>query len=416
MTVKLRIGRKYEYVGVSTDVKPTNGPIGSEFTERDTGLKYIWDGTAWGVLTTGVGVIPAGDNNIGNVDIVTVPAPLNIVGGGTEAAAQRVTIANDSTGVLSVDDNGGSLTVDNPTLGATNGAAVITDADGTIQQYLRGLIKLFASIWDSTNNWLNVKVKPVLVAPALHRSAIAAVDKVANAVAATATSANVAGTQGTLLANTLYYLEVIPGNRWGPTAVNVADQTTTPNDAANTHVIAYTIAAVPGAEWYDLFLSTAAAPLYVGRITEQQRATGGEILTVGVYTAGASAGVINIGIIGTGVATSAAQYVQSNAYTPASVAAIDCTGYSKAIIYVKLALTDLRSAPTLKLIPFTRNETSTGDWHHDSIMTMALLGATGQTLEQKFILDVLAETNLNILVDTISGQGATATVWVGLER
>jgi hypothetical protein len=37
---------------------------------------------------------------------------LSVVGGGTEAAAQRVTIANDSTGVLSVDDNGGSLTVD----------------------------------------------------------------------------------------------------------------------------------------------------------------------------------------------------------------------------------------------------------------------------------------------------------------
>lgn len=37
---------------------------------------------------------------------------LSVVGGGTEATAQRVTIANDSTGVLSVDDNGGSITVD----------------------------------------------------------------------------------------------------------------------------------------------------------------------------------------------------------------------------------------------------------------------------------------------------------------
>ena len=33
-------------------------------------------------------------------------------GGGVEAGSLRVTIANDSTGVLSVDDNGGSLTVD----------------------------------------------------------------------------------------------------------------------------------------------------------------------------------------------------------------------------------------------------------------------------------------------------------------
>lgn len=57
--------------------------------------------------------IPAGTNNIGDVDVLTVPAPLSTTGGGTEATALRVTIANDSTGVVSVDDNGGSLTVDN---------------------------------------------------------------------------------------------------------------------------------------------------------------------------------------------------------------------------------------------------------------------------------------------------------------
>jgi len=73
--------------------------------------------------------IAAGDNNIGNVDIVTVPAPLNVVGTGTEAAALRVTIATDSTGVLSVDDNGGSLTVDGTVtanLSATDNAVLDT--------------------------------------------------------------------------------------------------------------------------------------------------------------------------------------------------------------------------------------------------------------------------------------------------
>lgn len=65
--------------------------------------------------------ISAGDNNIGNVDIVTVPAPLSTTGGGTEAAALRVTVASDSTGVLSVDDNGASLTVDNAALSVTGG-------------------------------------------------------------------------------------------------------------------------------------------------------------------------------------------------------------------------------------------------------------------------------------------------------
>ena len=44
------------------------------------------------------------------------------IGGGTEAAALRVTIANDSTGVVSVDDNGSTLTVDVASGGVASGA------------------------------------------------------------------------------------------------------------------------------------------------------------------------------------------------------------------------------------------------------------------------------------------------------
>jgi len=49
------------------------------------------------------------------IDVITVPAPLNVVGGGAEVTALRVTMANDSTGVVSVDDNAGSLTIDQAT-------------------------------------------------------------------------------------------------------------------------------------------------------------------------------------------------------------------------------------------------------------------------------------------------------------
>jgi hypothetical protein len=48
-------------------------------------------------------------------------------GGGTEAAALRVTVANDSTGVISVDDNGGALTVDG-TVTANAGTNLNTSA------------------------------------------------------------------------------------------------------------------------------------------------------------------------------------------------------------------------------------------------------------------------------------------------
>lgn len=64
------------------------------------------------VDVTRLPALVAGTANIGDVDVLTVPAPLSTTGGGTEATALRVTIANDSTGLVSIDDNGGSLTVD----------------------------------------------------------------------------------------------------------------------------------------------------------------------------------------------------------------------------------------------------------------------------------------------------------------
>jgi len=74
---------------------------------------------------------------------VVVAGPL---GGGLEAAAVLVTVANDSTGLLSVDDNGGSLTVDidgftvgnTDALGAyitTGGWDVETGADASIKTH-----------------------------------------------------------------------------------------------------------------------------------------------------------------------------------------------------------------------------------------------------------------------------------------
>ena len=74
--------------------------------------------------TTTVSTVPSGTviatDEIGGVDYQRVKLACGPdgtatdvpVGGGVEAAALRVTIASDSTGVLSIDDNGGSLTVD----------------------------------------------------------------------------------------------------------------------------------------------------------------------------------------------------------------------------------------------------------------------------------------------------------------
>lgn len=70
------------------------------------------------VTVTGTVDLGATDNAVLDAIAASVAAidgdtnSLAVVGGGLEATAVRVTLANDSTGVLSVDDNGGALTVD----------------------------------------------------------------------------------------------------------------------------------------------------------------------------------------------------------------------------------------------------------------------------------------------------------------
>jgi len=85
-------------------------------------------------VTAGAGTIIAADDIAGilhqrvklslGADGVGADAP---IGGGVEAGVLRVTIASDSSGVLSIDDNGGALTVDGTVtsnLGATDNAVL----------------------------------------------------------------------------------------------------------------------------------------------------------------------------------------------------------------------------------------------------------------------------------------------------
>lgn len=111
---------------------------------------------ASGRATVVVGTaLPAGTNNIGDVDVLSVPAPLSTTGGGTEATALRVTVANDSTGVLSVDDNGGSLTVDGTV--AVSGTVTVDSelptaaalADDTANPTVPG-VGAFGMVYDGT--------------------------------------------------------------------------------------------------------------------------------------------------------------------------------------------------------------------------------------------------------------------------
>lgn len=85
-------------------------------------------------LTTIIGHVDGIEGSVDGIEalLTTIDADtsnLSVVGGGTEAAALRVTIANNSTGVVSVDDNGGALTVDGTVtanLSATDNAVLDT--------------------------------------------------------------------------------------------------------------------------------------------------------------------------------------------------------------------------------------------------------------------------------------------------
>lgn len=80
-------------------------PSGAATSANQTTVIGHLDGVE-GLLTT----IDADTGNLPTIETNTDFG--TVTGGGTETGALRVTVANNSTGVLSVDDNGGSLTVD----------------------------------------------------------------------------------------------------------------------------------------------------------------------------------------------------------------------------------------------------------------------------------------------------------------
>lgn len=242
----------------------------------------------------------------------------------------------------------------------------------------------------------------------LHRNAITAADK----LAAPGTVTLSGQTGGSLVSATTYYVSVAAYNQWGATTPATV-VSTTPGGSNGTLRAAFS--QVTNAVGYDVFLSTdSGAPKWVGRVTEAQRAGGIVITAVGTTGAGGAAGAVDIQVPGTGIQTTNAVFSGNNAYTPATPTPINCAGYSRAHVHVKLALTDLRSAPALSLVPFFQDQQSGADWFQGQLLAVPLLGAVGQSLEQDFEIDVDGATNMVILVDTVSGQGAAATVWVEL--
>lgn len=159
--------------GSGTDYTVSTDDAGASGHVQRVKLAYSADGVATHVTADADGVLvnlganndvtvtgtvtanlSATDNTVlDNIDANT--DSLAVVGGGTEATALRVTIANNSTGVLSVDDNGATLSVD-------DGGGALT-VDGSVTATLAaadnavGRVKLtdgtdVADVLDLTNS------------------------------------------------------------------------------------------------------------------------------------------------------------------------------------------------------------------------------------------------------------------------
>lgn len=258
-----------------------------------------------------------------------------------------------------------------------------------------------------------ISVAPVRAAGVLHRSAVVAIDKLA--VAGTPTNADAGAIAGGNL-NGTYYSAVCAGNSFGPSGISAASSSIA---IGTGHLCDVTITPVTGAEFYDVFFgdNNTTHLMHVGRVpaTNGVITAGATLLTAETPgTAGGNAeNTIRIGAVGAGLVAAAVQFSQNIAYkvlTP--TAAIDCNGKSYVDVFIQLTVTDLRSAPSLSLMPiFKSGQTPAGYFCGSPISVPILNGSVGQSHRQMYRIDVEDVAELIIAVGTISGQGASVDIW-----
>ena len=91
------------------------------------------------------------------------PSAVNAPGTGTQPLDTVLTNGSGSVNVNITGGGGGGGAVTiadgaDVAEGSTTDAAVSTDTTGTVSGKLRGLVKIFANVWDSVNQWLQVKI------------------------------------------------------------------------------------------------------------------------------------------------------------------------------------------------------------------------------------------------------------------
>jgi len=232
-----------------------------------------------------------------------------------------------------------------------------------------------------------------------YRTALTAADVVA--VPGTVTCTKQAG--GGLTANT-YYVKVIAGNAMGRTTPKAGNATVTTETTNLTMRAAF--AQVVGATFYDIYCSTASNPLWVGRITEAQRASGIKLTAVATTGAGGTAGAVDIEAVGTGNAADTSG-AESTAYVLPS-ATIDCLYYKYADFEVLMSTTGDAAALAATFMPFFYDDIQK-QWYAGTAVVVTLGGVTTALgpLAQKFRVEVDGCRKMCLVLEKLTGTGAS---------
>jgi len=287
-------------------------------------------------------------------------------------------------------------------LGATSGAAVVSDAAGTLQQYLRGLIKILAALWITAINALRIYSAPNPQTPTAHRTNITAADVMA--VPGTVTCTKQAGGA---CADGEYKVKVVAVNAHGRTTATAGNATVT-TETTNLTVRA-AFAQVVGATHYDVYCSTDVDPKWVGRITEAERASGIKITAVGVTGEGGTAGAVDVEVVGTGLAAGTTAAVNTAWVIPASP--VDCSGYTYIDFDITASCTGDAVAPALSVAPFFVNSRDS-TYYQGTETVMTFGGTTGEydSRKQRLRVECRGCSGVALLVRTIAGTGMSVNI------
>jgi hypothetical protein len=241
-----------------------------------------------------------------------------------------------------------------------------------------------------------------------YRDNITSPDSLPNPVLGSLTGVTVAS--GVLVSATNYYVSVCALNRYGNTAT-ITPVEQAPGGSYNAIRVPIGQVVDPSgtpATGYCVFLSTSATgPLMVLQVTEAQRATGGVCIAENTYAAGGIAGAIDIGVVGTGLASNVAPFTINTAVTVDSVTIPTInvpSGCSTVLADFVESVVDFRILPGASYRTCLWNENES-IWIVSAPTTAAI-----PTLTWSTPASTQGVSQVKILINTIAGFGASINI------